>query len=106
MKCRDLRVRHLKGEKWGFSGLLRGLWTGESASLGVPSLRLAGSGWLASSRLPWPNLESAGRMKNSLLAPEGFSGEASGDFSSLSGALVDSMASTVAEGRLSTMATR
>ncbi len=52
-----------------------------------------------------PYLESAGRMKNSLLLRVGFSGDAAGDCSSPFGALVVSMASAVAEGRSSTMAT-
>ena len=52
-----------------------------------------------------PYLESAGRMKNSLLLRVGFSGDAPGDCSSPFGGLVVSMASAVAEGRFSTMAT-
>ena len=80
-----------------------GLWVGESASL-EQSMRLAGMGWLVSSRRLAPNEASAGRLKNSLLLRQGLSEEASGDLSSASGALVVSMTSAAALGRSSTIA--
>ena len=50
-------------------------------------------------------MESAGRIKNSLLFLQGLSGERLGDFSSSGDALVVSIASAVAEGRPSIIAT-
>ena len=68
-------------------------------------MRVAGIGWLVSSRRLAPKEASAGRLKYSLLLrPGGLSGEASGELSKPSGALAVSMTSAAALGRSSTIA--
>lgn len=61
-------------------------------------------GWLVSSRRLAPKEASAGRLKYSLLLRQGLSGEAFGELSRPSGALVVSMTSAAALGRSSTIA--